>query len=53
MNVVAKAPRMKEITEVPGEKRKQDVIIADSTGTIRFTMWEDEIGKTEVGKATN
>lgn len=40
-----------EITEVPGEKTKQDVIIADSTGTIRFTVWEGEIGKTKVGKS--
>ena len=51
VNVVAKALRMEEITEVPGGKRKQDVIVADSTGTIRFTVWEVEIGKIEVGKS--
>lgn len=34
VNVVAKALCMKEVSEVTGGKRKQDVIIADGTGAI-------------------
>ena len=32
---------------VPTGKLKQDVIIADSTGTIKLTLWGNEIGKFE------
>ena len=33
--------------EVPGGKRKQDVVIGDSSGTIKLTVWEDEIDRME------
>ena len=36
---------MKEIVEVSGGKRNQDLIIGDSSGKGRLTLWEDEIGK--------
>ena len=31
--------------EVPGGKKKQDIMIGDSSGTTKLTIWEEEIGK--------
>ncbi len=50
VTLVAKAIRVEEIGEVPGGKKKQDIVIGDGTGTARFTVWESEIGKVEEGK---
>ena len=33
--------------EVPGGKHKQDVVIADASGTVKLTVWENEIDKME------
>ena len=41
VNVVVKAIRLEDIEEVPGGKKVQNIIVADSTGTVRFTVWED------------
>ena len=35
------------VMEVSGGKKKQDVLVGDSTGTVRVTVWESEIGKLE------
>lgn len=37
--------------EVSGGKTKQDTVVADKTGTSRFTIWQGEIGKLEVGES--
>ena len=44
VTVEVKAVRVEEPTEVSGGKKKQDVLVGDSTGTARFTVWEGEIG---------
>ena len=51
VTLVAKAIRGDQIEEVPGGKKKQDFVIGDGTGTARFTVWESEIGKVEVGES--
>lgn len=51
MNVIVKAIRLEDIEEVPSGKKVQNVIVADSTGTVRLTVWEGEIGKIEVDKS--
>lgn len=48
---MAKAIRLEAVEEVPGGKKKQDIIIADGTGTARFTIWEGEIGKVKESKS--
>lgn len=35
--------------EMTSGKKKQDMIVGDSTGTARVTIWEEEIGKMEEG----
>ena len=44
VTVEVKAVRVEEPTEVSGGKKKQDVLVGDSTATARFTVWEGEIG---------
>ena len=51
VTVVAKAIHLEAVEEVPGGKKKQDIIIADGTGTARFTIWEGEIGKVKESKS--
>ena len=46
--VEVKAIRVDEVMEILGGKEKQDILVGDSSGTARFTVWEGEIGK--VGK---
>ena len=43
--VVAKVTRISETATVSGGITKQDVKIADSTGTVKLTLWEADIGK--------
>lgn len=49
VTLVAKAIHVEEVVEVSGGKKKQDILIGDSTGTARFTIWEGEIGNVEEG----
>ena len=44
VTVEVKAVQVEEPTEVSGGKKKQDVLVGDSTATARFTVWEGEIG---------
>ena len=37
--------------EVSGGKKKQDVTIADTSGTIRLTLWENQIGQFELHRS--
>ena len=39
-----KALRVDDPIQVTGGKKKQDIIVGDSTGTARLTLWENEIG---------
>ena len=47
VNLNVKALQVTPSCTVPTGKQKQDVIIADSTGTIKLTLWGNEIGKLE------
>ncbi len=51
ITVSVKAIRVQEPTEVAGGKKKQDILVGDSTATARLTIWEKEIGKMEEGKS--
>ena len=44
VTVTVKAITVKNPTNV-GDKRKQDVIIADKTGTVWVSLWEDHVDK--------
>lgn len=35
------------VKEVTGGKRMQEVLICDCSGTVRLTLWENDIGKME------
>ena len=48
-----KVIRVDEEMVVSGGMRKQDVVISDSTGTGRLTVWENKIGKVEEGVCYN
>ena len=48
VSVTAKALRVYEKLEVKPGLYKQDVTLADSTGTVRITLWQDDIGKLDV-----
>ena len=45
VSVAVKALRLDDPIQLTSGKRKQDVIVSDSTGSIRLTLWEDEIEK--------
>ena len=51
VSVAVKALRVEDPMEVTGGKRKQDIIIGDSSATTRLTVWEKEIGSIEVKKS--
>jgi hypothetical protein len=40
-----------EAEEVPGGKKKQDILVSDATGTLRLVLWESEIGQLEEKKS--
>ena len=44
VSVTIKALRVDDPQQIPTGKMKQDIIIGDSTGTTRLTLWEEEIG---------
>ena len=44
VSVTIKALRVDDPQQIPTGKIKQDIIIGDSTGTTRLTLWEEEIG---------
>ena len=44
-----KAVDVDAVMEVSAGKKKQDVLVGDSTGVARVTVWESEIGKLEEG----
>ena len=47
VSVEVKALHVEDVMKVSGGKRKQDIIIGDSSGCTRLTVWEGEIGKIE------
>ena len=53
VSVKVKVFNVDDVIEVKGDKRKQDIIIKDSTGSAKFTVWEDNINKIQQGKSYN
>ena len=51
VTVEGKAVELNEAKEVSGGKHKQDVVIGDSSGSTKLTLWEEEIGKVVEGKS--
>ncbi len=51
ITVSVKAIRIQEPTEVAGGKKRQDILVGNSTATARLTIWEKEIGNMEEGKS--
>ena len=49
VSVEVKVTSVEEALEVAGGK--QDVIVGDSSGSVRVTVWEKEIGSIEKGKS--
>jgi ssDNA-binding replication factor A large subunit len=48
VNVEVKVSQVNPPCTVPTGKLKQDLIVADSTGTIKLTIWGNEVGKYEI-----
>ena len=44
VSVDVKVLTVMDPVSVPGGKRKQDVVVADSTGVGKVTVWEESIG---------
>ena len=44
-----KVIRVDDPMKIPGGLRKQDTMVGDKSGTIRFIVWESEIGHVETG----
>ena len=38
-------------TKVATGKTKQDTVITDATGTLRLTLWEEDVGRLDEGKS--
>ena len=51
VTVEGKAVDLEQMEEVSGGKMKQDLVVADSSGSIRLTIWEEVIGSMEEGKS--
>ena len=49
VTVNVKVSNVDEEFEVKGGKRKQDVVVTDSSGVARFTVWEEDIGRLQKG----
>ena len=45
MTVEVKALRLEEVMEVAGGKKKQDIVIGDSYGIGRLTIWRERLAK--------
>ncbi len=43
VTVEEKVVRLEDIGKVPGGKKKRDVVVGDSSGSARFTVWERSI----------
>ena len=50
VTVEGKVVELEQMKEVSGGKKKQDLVVADSTGSIRLTIWEEVIGLVVEGK---
>lgn len=51
VTTTVKCVKVDNPTKLNTGKVKQDTIIADSTGTIRLTLWEEDVNKIEEGKS--
>ncbi len=51
VSIQARTIRVGELETVRTGKQKQDVVIADPTDTITVTLWEENVGRLEVGKS--
>ena len=51
VSVTVKAVQVKEKTEVKQGLHKQDITVADATGSCCFTLWQEDIGKIDVNKS--
>ena len=51
VTAVVKVKAVEEKCQVPDGRWKQDIKISDEGGSGRLMMWQDEIGKIEVGKS--
>ena len=51
VTVAVKAIRVDEPVHVVGGKRKQEILLSDSSGKSKFTLWEGDIGKISDGES--
>lgn len=51
VTAVVKVKAVEEKCQVPDGRWKQDIKISDECGSGRLTVWQDEIGKMDVGKS--
>ena len=51
VTVEGKVVELDVVKEVSGGKKKQDLVIGDSSGSTRLTVWEEVIGKVAEGKS--
>lgn len=51
ISVKVKVLKIDDPVTVNGGLTKQDVIISDNTGTVKFTIWEDVVNLLEVGQS--
>lgn len=51
VTVVGKISEVDEVVETKTGKEKQDAVIVDETGRATCTMWEDQVGKLEIGNS--
>lgn len=50
MSVAIKAIKVTQ-PELVSDKTKQDVYVADATGSIRLTLWQEDINKLDVNQS--
>ncbi len=51
VTVAVKAVRVDQPVHVVGGKRKQEIMLSDSSGKSKLTLWEGDIGKISQGKS--
>ena len=51
VTVAVKVSGVDSPSEVKGGKKKQDIVVADATAVVRFTVWEDHIDTLHLGKS--
>jgi len=49
-SVEGKVVKLNQVMEVSRGRKKQDLVVADSTGSSRLTIWEEGIGTVVEGK---